>query len=415
MVVNINDMRTPLQSPFSHGSDNVPAVWAGRTVQLSDWRDVLRPRRLAGIAERGRTVLGEAGTGKSTLVRRIVLEAEEQGDWITPQLRIPNGADPFKHLASTLLDLAERAGIAASREARIKKLLERVAAVSLSGMSLSLREVEGDEPYRVLTDLLVELGRAAMKQRVMVLVHLDEVQNIDSPAVLSQLLVALGDALAHEVLVDAPGGMSLRRTLPIAVYLTGLPEFADLAGARSGATFSRRFHNTVLTAIDDSDFALALNPFVTEGWEVVDEGGAHRVYMEQGAADEIIRLACGEPFLFQLAGAGAWMAGVDDVITVEDVRRGWAQRHAEAETHVARILDRLPEKERIFLEEMAALPPEERSLARIAHAMGYERGSDVGTIARRLDITRGIIRRGTVYDFRHRAVAAALASCWPRL
>ena len=64
-------MRTPLDSPFSPGSDTVPRVWAGGTSQLGDWRDVLRPRRVAGIHERGRTVLGEAGSGKSSLVRRI--------------------------------------------------------------------------------------------------------------------------------------------------------------------------------------------------------------------------------------------------------------------------------------------------------------------------------------------------------
>ena len=29
-------MRTPLDSPFSPGSDTVPRVWAGRTSQLGD-------------------------------------------------------------------------------------------------------------------------------------------------------------------------------------------------------------------------------------------------------------------------------------------------------------------------------------------------------------------------------------------
>ena len=57
-------MRTPLDSPFSPGSDTVPLVWAGRIEHLSDWRDALRPRRTAGIHERGRTILGEASSGK---------------------------------------------------------------------------------------------------------------------------------------------------------------------------------------------------------------------------------------------------------------------------------------------------------------------------------------------------------------
>src|SRR5699024_11603710 len=98
-------VRAPLDSPFSPGSDTVPQVWAGRTAQLSDWRDVLRPRRLSGIPERGRTILGEAGLGKSTLVRRIASEASERGDWVTPQLRIPSGADPLRVVATALLRL----------------------------------------------------------------------------------------------------------------------------------------------------------------------------------------------------------------------------------------------------------------------------------------------------------------------
>ena len=91
-------MRLPRDSPFSPGSDTVPEVWAGRTSHLSDWRDVLRPRRAAGRHERGRTILGEAGSGKSSLVRRITTEASQSGDWATPQLRIPSGTDPLKKI-----------------------------------------------------------------------------------------------------------------------------------------------------------------------------------------------------------------------------------------------------------------------------------------------------------------------------
>ena len=127
-------MRTPLDSPFSPGSDSVPVVWAGRTAQLSDWRDVLRPRRLAGIPERGRTVLGEAGSGKSALVRRIAAEASDVGDWVSPQLRIPTGTDPLRRVASALLDLAGTAGLAAAREKRIAGLLGRVESVAASGL-----------------------------------------------------------------------------------------------------------------------------------------------------------------------------------------------------------------------------------------------------------------------------------------
>ena len=410
-------MRSPLDSPFSPGSDTVPEVWAGRTSHLSDWRDVLRPRRAAGLHERGRTILGEAGSGKSSLVRRIAREASQSGDWATPQLRIPSGTDPLKRVASALLDLSSAAGLAAAREKRIGDLLRRVETVAASGVSLSVRAQDGPEPYIALTDLLIEIGRAAIRRGdVIVVIHIDEVQNIGDENARSQLLIALGDALTHEETVDVPGGLRIERGLPIAVYLTGLPEFADMTGARKGATFARRFRTTALGAIDDDALTSALQPFVTEGWPIADDaGGVGRVYMEPAAQRAIVELAHGEPFLFQLAGERAWYAGTDDLITAEHVRTGWRDAAPEAEAHVQRILDRLPPRERHFLEAMAALPPEERTLTNIARSMGYERTTDAGPTAQRLDLTRGIIRRGRPYDFRHRAVGAYLTSEWPRL
>ena len=410
-------MRSPLDSPFSPGSDTVPEVWAGRTSHLSDWRDVLRPRRAAGLHERGRTILGEAGSGKSSLVRRIAREASRSGDWTTPQLRIPSGTDSLKRVASALLDLSAAAGLAAAREKRIGDLLSRVETVAASGVSLSVRAQDGPEPYIALTDLLIEIGRAAIRRGdVMVVIHIDEVQNISDENARSQLLIALGDALTHEETVDVPGGLRIERGLPIAVYLTGLPEFADMTGARKGATFARRFRTTTLGAIDDDALTSALQPFVTEGWPIADDaGGVGRVFMEPAAQRAIVELAHGEPFLFQLAGERAWYAGTDDLITAEHVKTGWRDAAPEAEAHVQRILDRLPPRERHFLESMAALPPEERTLTNIARSMGYERTTDAGPTAQRLDLTRGIIRRGRPYDFRHRAVGAYLTSEWPRL
>lgn len=410
-------MRAAVNSPFSPGSDTVPEVWAGRTAQLSDWRDHLRPRRLAGMDERGRTILGEAGLGKSSLVRRIARETVESGGWATPQLRTPLGTDPMKRVAAALLTLAQTAGLAASREKKIAETLSRVEAISVAGTSVSLRQQEGPEPYTALTDLLIEVGRAARRRGdVMVVVHIDEIQNISGDEVLSQLLIALGDALTHEDIETAPGGVQFETWLPLAVYLTGLPEFADRAGARQGATFARRFQTTTLTPLDDEDLSAALQPFVTEGWQTAGgETGSERVYMEQDAQRMIVELCCGEPFLLQLAGQRAWYADTSNTITAEHVRRGWRDALDEAEGHVQRILERLPGSERKLVEAMAELSPQERTLTKIAQHAGYTRGTEAGALAQRLDRQRGIINRGTRYSFRHRAVEAYLTTDWPEL
>ncbi|MEI5672989.1 MULTISPECIES: ATP-binding protein [unclassified Nocardioides] len=340
--------------------------------------------------------------------------AESSGDWVTPQLRIPMGADPLKAVASAMLILADKAGLAAARDRRIKDLLDRVRAVAASGISLTLDRGEGPEPYTALTDLLIEIGQAAIGRDVAVLIHIDEVQNITSEETLSQLLVCLGDAIAYEIDVEAPGGVIFRRVLPIAVYLTGLPEFADMAGARKGATFARRFMTTTLAPIDDDDLRMALQEFISPGWTVPgDQGGTGLVGMEPAAADEIVRLCRGEPFLFQLAGERAWYAGDGPVITLSEVREGWSAARAEAAAHVERILERLPGRERQMVEAMAKIAPENRTATKIARKMGFDSASQAGPTAQRLDTIRGIIDRGSQYKFRHRAVEAYLTSNWP--
>ncbi|MCO7219148.1 ATP-binding protein [Klenkia sp. PcliD-1-E] len=409
-------MRTPVNNPFHPGSDVVPRVWAGRTLELQDWRGALRPRLMAGLPDRGRTILGEPGLGKSSLVRRIAAEAEGEGDWVTPQVRVPAGSDPFKLVATALLDLAHAAGLASRREKRIAELFGRVQAIAATGISVTLRDTSGPEPHTVLTELLIEIGRAAVDQRVVCLVHIDEIQNITDEKALSQLLIALGDALSHQFIVSTPGGVPMERSLPIAVYLTGLPEFEDRAGARKGATFARRFKTTILEAIDQDDLVLALQEFVAPGWEIAGTQGAMAsVHMTQAAVAELVDLCRGEPFLFQLAGQQAWNAGSENLITETQVRAGWRAAHREAAAHVERILGRLPKRERQLIQAMAELAPQERTLTRIAKKAGFEKTTDAGPTSQRLDTVRGIVQRGKPYRFRHRAIEAYLTSDWPNL
>ena len=409
-------MRTALDNPFQPGSDVVPAIWAGRTDQLSDWREVLRPRLVAGLFERGRTVLGEPGQGKSALVRRIADEAKRAGDWVTPQIRLALGVDPIKRIASEMLQLAAQAGLATAREQRLGNLLARVQSLAVSSVSLGLREAEGQEAHSALTELLAEIGRAAISHGNVVLIHLDEIQNVTDERLLSQVLIALGDVITRKVEVEVPAIGRLERSLPVAVYLTGLPEFDDASGARKGATFTRRFKTTTLGPIDDDDLRGALHQFVVPGWPVPDgNGGETLIRMEPRASEAVVEVCRGEPFLFQLAGERAWYAGSGDMITREDVLSGWRGAQGEATAHVERILGRLPQRELDFVQAMVKLPPNERNLTRIASEAGFDKPTDAGPTSQRLDRVRGIITRGKSYSFRHRAVEAYLTSDWPQV
>lgn len=116
---------------------------------------------------------------------------------------------------------------------------------------------------------------------------------------------------------------------------------------------------------------------------------------------------------YQLAGEQAWYAGKGATITADEVRTGWRGAKREATAHVERILQRLPARERQFLQAMAELPAAERTLTRIADEMGFAKVTDAGPTSQRLDTVRGIIDRGRRYTFRHRAVGAYLTSDWP--
>src|SRR5699024_6596742 len=84
---------------------------------------------------------------------------------------------------------AENAGLSAKRDRAIADLITRVETVAAAGVSVSLRDRSGPEPHSALSELLVEIGRAAAKAGdVAVLVHIDEIQNISDEHALSQLL-----------------------------------------------------------------------------------------------------------------------------------------------------------------------------------------------------------------------------------
>lgn len=187
---------------------------------------------------------------------------------MTPQIRIALGTDPIARLAGALLALAEEAGLPTSREARISGLIDRVQAISVGAAGVRRYHVargSHEKPHVALTQLLVEIGRAAITRNNVVLVHLDEVQNIDDDNALSQVLIALGDAITRAVTVTVPGLGDIKGSLPIAVDLTGLPEFDDASDTRKGATFSRRFKVVLLQPLTDDDLRSALSEFVTPG------------------------------------------------------------------------------------------------------------------------------------------------------
>lgn len=405
-------MRTPENCPFEPGSDRVPTIWVGRVDELNDFTARVVGRRAAGVYERGRLLLGEPGIGKSVLANRIAEDARAAGHVVAPEIRFPKGAAPAALLAESLLAAAADADLPTA-DRTLGDLLGRIRRLTLpTGAGVELAPGRDVPWHRDATHLVVEIARALGPDRVLLL-RLDEVQNVTDAEQLSQLLVAIGDALAATRTIDRPGAGPVELSLPLAVYLTGLPEFVDQATSEAGSTFARRFRPMLLGPLDDADVRAALHAFLTDGWVVVGDDGPEPVYMTEDAVDRILARCLGDPFLFQLVGQTAWDAGTGALIDGDHVEAGWRQARQEAARHVERQLHRLPQQERALLEAMVGLPEDDRTASRIAAEMGYDAVSRIGTPAARLDSDRGLIERGKPYRFRVRTVEAYLAGTWP--
>ncbi len=407
-------MRPADPSPFVPGSGRVPDVWAGRQAELADAEVALR-RRVQGIYDRGRVVLGEYGIGKSVLVNRVAQDAADAGHWVADPVRIPLGSDPVPLLAEVLHDLVGRRRLDDRIGRSAAGLLERIAEVSLPVVGGGVRLQSGSSDplaYRDVQRLLTHVGLLAREEGKAVLLRIDEVQNADT-AGLSRLLTVLGDVLEDTVQESDPTGRSHTRHLPVAVWLSGLPDFRERV-AEAGGTFARRFRTVELDYLDEVELRTALAPFTTDGWEVLGPDGPVRVFMEDAAVDHIVTICHGDPFLFQLAGEAAWQAGDGEVITGEEAQRGWRLVRREVQGYVEGRLTGVSELQMDYLRSAAALEDEARTGDAVAVAMGRGSAKDVASTAQSLDRTHRLIRREAgMVRFRSAAVRAWLAGGWP--
>jgi hypothetical protein len=409
-------MRSPSNNPFLPGADRVPDVWAGRGLEIADFSGIVRPRRLAGLHERGRAVLGEFGIGKSALVNRIADDAAAAGDWVPARVRAARGADVLQLLTESLAAFVRQRSADARPGRAGGGLLRRLEEVTLPVVGGGVR-LRADAPapnaYRGVHDALVELAALAGEEGRLLLVRIDEIQNVTSPEALSQLLTVLGDALEATATRVGAGGIRREDALPLAVYVSGLPDFHDLAAA-AGATFSRRFRTLELEPLEDADLREALRPFTTDGWPVLGEDGEARVVLDVEAADLLVEVPVGDPFLFQLAGEAAWNAGAGPVITGEEARRGWQSARREVERYVGSRLRGLSDLQLEVLRAAAALPADRRASGEVARAVGRRSSAEIASTTRSLDVEHRLIRReaGRIV-FRSPAVEAYLAGGWP--
>lgn len=366
----------PLHNPFAPGAGAPPPELAGRDDVIEGARIALHRVRV-GRAEKGQMLLGLRGVGKTVLLNRIGVLAEELG-YVVLSLEAPEG----QRLAAYLAPALRSALVRLSRVERARQQVARAIAalrgfagafrVSIGEVDLSVAEPPDADSGNLEVDLptlLVAVGRAAKAADASVAILVDEVQYLDEED-LRAVLVSF-----HAI---------VQRGLPVVWFGAGLPQVAALTGeARSYAERLLDFPAIGPLAPPAARQAVR-RPILDEGSDITDE-----------ALEAIVQVTKGYPYFLQEWGKHAWNAARSSPIEVGDVAAATASATEALDRSFFRVrFDRLTPREQEYLRAMAELGPGPHRSGAIAAALG-KRVESLGPLR------SGLIRKGMIWSPAH--------------
>jgi AAA ATPase domain len=326
----------PRRNPYAPGAGAPPPELAGRD-SLIERAAIALDRIRLGRHDKSMILVGLRGVGKTVLLNRVQLDAEERGihglRLEAPEDRsLPGLLAPAMRAALLKLDRT-RAASAVWKKA-MRALAGFVGAMKLKFGDVELGlEVEpelgladsGDLDVD-LTDLLLAVGEAAQDRSTAFAIFIDELQYIEE----DQL------AALHRC---------AQKQLPITLFGAGLPQIVGQTG-RAKSYAERLFDFPEVGALDDEAARLALTaPAEKEG-----------VVFESTALDEILKQSRGYPYFLQEWGKNAWSAAPSSPITVEHVHDATLHALADLDASFFRVrFDRLTPAEKNYLRAMATL------------------------------------------------------------
>jgi hypothetical protein len=319
---------------------------------------------------------GLRGVGKTVLLIELDVLAAEAG-WATTGVQ-EVGSQPDFRIAFTRM--AARLLREMSRRHRIRDRVERalgvVKAFSLAvpaGVQVKLEVdatpgvADSGDPEQDLSDLLVEIGQVAGSAGTGALFLIDEMHNLDAPA-LSAICLAL-QAIS-------------RQELPVALVGAGLPDLqVRLMSAKPYA--DRLFRYGELGRLPDAAAQAAL----------VGPAGTLGVAFEESAARAVVEEAAGYPYFLQEYGLELWNQAERSPITLDDVG---TVREIVADSLAATFfgprLELATDAEQRYLAAMASLPGHPCRSADVATRYG---AADQRGVSMHRD---ALIRKGLVWS-----------------
>ncbi|HKJ07709.1 MAG TPA: ATP-binding protein [Gammaproteobacteria bacterium] len=369
----------PRRNPYSPGAGTPPPELAGRD-ELIERAAVALYRIAHGRAARSLILYGLRGVGKTVLLRRIGLDAEEEG-YIPVVIEAPED----RSLPAILGPALRATLIRLSRGEAAKKALKK-AFGALASFARAARLKYQDVEFNVdfegapgvadsgdleidLTDLIRALGEAAAERETAVVLFIDELQYVPE-----EQLAALISALHN----------ASQRQLPMTLVAAGLPQLLGQLG-RAKSYAERLFEFVPIGPLEPGAAEQALVvPARKEGVEV-----------EAAAIEHIVRQTEGYPYFLQEWGKHAWSEAQASPITEADAVKATDVALAELDASFFRVrFDRLTPAEKRYMRAMAQLGPGPHRSGDIAAALGRN-NSAVAPVRNRL------IAKGMVYSPAH--------------
>ena len=366
-----------LSNPFVPGAGIQPPELAGRDALLAD-TSIDMDRILAGRPAKGRMLVGLRGVGKTVLLNRLCLMAQEKG-FHTVRVEAPDGSALPALLAPELrrlvhaLDLKRRAGRNLKRGANVLANFAKAFKVNLGpfGLSVDLAPGEADtgDIEQDLPRLLAAVAQAAADRDTAIALFVDEVQYLSAKE-LAAIIVA-----CHE---------TAQLGLPLLFVGAGLPQTVSLSG-RAKSYAERLFDYPAIGRLEDADAEAALlKPARAEG-----------VDFEPGAVAAVLSATQNYPYFLQEWGFHVWNAAPASPVTLAMVESAAPGVVAHLDGNFFRVrFDQLTPLEQKYLRAMAELGPGPHPTGRIAETLGVGTPA-VATVRQRL------IKKGMVWSPRH--------------
>lgn len=369
----------PIKNPFAPGAGSPPPELSGRDALLERARIALL-RLKEGRHAKSLILLGLRGVGKTVLLNRIKIIAEQEG-FLTASIestenkRLPLLLIPQLRRILFSLDTGQQVNSTVKKALGV--LRSFIGSVKLKvddiefGLDVQAQKGEADsgDLEADLASLFVATGQAAQAKGKAVLLLIDEIQYLNEED-LSALIIAV-----HQI---------SQQQLPLVLIGAGLPQLAGLAG-NSKSYAERLFDFTNVGPLAEMDAAAAIR-------EPIDREG---IKIDADALTKLVKVTKGYPYFLQAWGYESWNAANSSPIKSDDVATATPLAIQKLDESFFRVrLDRLTPSEKRYLRAMAEL------------GAGPHRSGDIAQLLEKgvqqvAPVRNGLIKKGMIYSPAH--------------